>query len=179
MKRKPNSNQSLYYVIFETNAGWVGALASSKGCLAISFPEKTEKLAKQALGDSVSQASCSPQHFKELIREMQAFYRGENPVFSSEIDLSGATAFEQAVWQATKSIPHGQTRSYSWVASRIGKPQAARAVGQALGRNPLPILVPCHRVLAKNGGLGGFGGGLEMKKYLLDLETKSESFRLF
>lgn len=172
MKQKPNANQILYYVIFKTIAGWVGALASSKGCLAITFPERTEKLAKQALGDSISPASYLPEHFKDLIQELQAFYRGENPVFSTDVDVSGATAFEQAVWQATKSIPYGQTRSYSWVASRIGKPQAARAVGQALGRNPLPILVPCHRVLAKNGGLVGFGGGLEMKKYLLRLESK-------
>jgi methylated-DNA-[protein]-cysteine S-methyltransferase len=172
MKRKTNSNENLYYVILETCAGWIGALASTKGCVLTTFPQSTEKQAKQALGDSISAASYSPERFKDLIQELQAFYRGENPGFSAEIDLSGATAFELAVWQTTKSIPRGQTRSYSWVASRIGKPQAARAVGQALGRNPLPILVPCHRVLAKNGGLGGFGGGLEMKKYLLALEAK-------
>src|ERR1035437_9577262 len=126
MKRKTNSNENLYYVIFETCAGWIGALASAKGCVLTTFPQSTEKLAKQALGDNILPASYSPERFKDLIRELQAFYRGENPVFSTAVDLSGATAFEQAVWQATKSIPHGQTRSYSWVASRIGKPQAAR-----------------------------------------------------
>jgi methylated-DNA-[protein]-cysteine S-methyltransferase len=74
------------------------------------------------------------------------------------------------VWLATQKILHGETRSYGWIAGQLGKPEAARAVGQALGRNPLPIIVPCHRVVSGNGGLGGFTGGLDMKKYLLELE---------
>ena len=69
------------------------------------------------------------------------------------------------------SIPYGETRSYSQLAAQIGNPKAVRAVGNALGRNPLPIIIPCHRVLAKGGGLGGFGGGIEMKKRLLKLES--------
>jgi len=79
------------------------------------------------------------------------------------------------VWQATRLIPYGETRSYLWVAVQIGKPGAARAVGQALGRNPLPVIVPCHRVIAADGGLGGFTGGLEMKRRLLELETTAKA----
>jgi len=179
VNRKTNSSEKLYYIICETCAGWVGAVSSDKGCLLTTFPQSTEELAKLALGDSISQASYAPKHFKVLMEELQAYYRGENPIFSAALDLSQATTFEKTVWRATKSIPHGQTRSYSWVANQIGKPQAARAVGQALGRNPFPILIPCHRVLAKNGGLGGFGGGLKMKKYLLKLEAKSQNFISF
>jgi len=79
------------------------------------------------------------------------------------------------VWQATRLIPYGETRSYLWVAVQIGKPGAARAVGQALGRNPLPVIIPCHRVIASDGGLGGFTGGLVMKRRLLELETSAKA----
>jgi methylated-DNA-[protein]-cysteine S-methyltransferase len=75
------------------------------------------------------------------------------------------------VWEITRLIPYGETRSYAWVAEQIGQPRAVRAVGQALGKNPLPIIIPCHRVITSNGKLGGFGGGLEMKKRLLSLEA--------
>ena len=78
--------------------------------------------------------------------------------------------FRRLVWEATRLIPYGETRSYGWVAKQIGKPHAARAVGQALGKNPFLIIVPCHRVIAGDGTLGGFGGGLEMKQTLLEME---------
>ncbi|GAI87660.1 unnamed protein product, partial [marine sediment metagenome] len=74
-------------------------------------------------------------------------------------------------WEETRLIPYGETRSYAWVAKQVGKPKAARAVGQAMGSNPLPIIIPCHRVITSNGKLGGFGGGLEMKRQLLSLEA--------
>ena len=78
--------------------------------------------------------------------------------------------FQREVWEATRLIAYGEARSYQWVAGQIKKPKATRAVGQALGSNPLPIIVPCHRVLASDGKLGGFTGGLDMKKNLLHLE---------
>jgi len=84
------------------------------------------------------------------------------------------TTFQQAVWRAAMAIPYGETRSYSWIAKRIKNPKAGRAVGQALGVNPIPIIIPCHRVIDATGGLGGFSGGLGMKKRLLALETESK-----
>jgi len=93
--------------------------------------------------------------------------------FPDELDFGSAPPFREAVWQATRSIPFGETRSYGWVAERIGKPNASRAVGQALAANQLAILVPCHRVIGSDGGLCGFGGGLEMKRSLLDMENVS------
>lgn len=80
------------------------------------------------------------------------------------------TPFEQSVWKAARSIPAGETRSYGWLAQKIGRPRAARAVGQALARNPLPVVFPCHRVIRSDGGLGGFASGTRVKKYLLELE---------
>ncbi|GAH65608.1 unnamed protein product, partial [marine sediment metagenome] len=90
--------------------------------------------------------------------------------FPDRLDLSGATDFQRKVWETTRLIPYGETRSYAWVAEQIKQPRALRAVGQALGRNPLPIIVPCHRVVASNGKPGGFTGGIEVKKRLLHLE---------
>ncbi|MBT3363284.1 MAG: MGMT family protein [Chloroflexi bacterium] len=94
--------------------------------------------------------------------------------FESIIDWTQVSAFDVAVWQATSTIPYGQTRSYGWVAAQIGKPKAARAVGQALGRNPTPILIPCHRVITSSGKLGGFSSGIDMKQTLLDTERNAK-----
>lgn len=86
------------------------------------------------------------------------------------MDLSGGTPFQRKVWGALRQIPYGQTRSYAWVAQRIGKPKAARAVGAACGANPIPVIIPCHRVVASDGSLGGYTAGLAWKKKLLRLE---------
>lgn len=86
------------------------------------------------------------------------------------LDLHGGTTFQQRVWQELRKIPPGRTRSYAEVAAAVGSPQAARAVGGACGANPIPLLVPCHRVLASGGRLGGFSGGLDWKRRLLALE---------
>jgi len=84
--------------------------------------------------------------------------------------LAGTTRFQQNVWRMVRNIPCGETRSYGWVAKQLGLPRAARAVGQALARNPVPIVIPCHRVIGSDGNLGGFGGGVKIKKFLLHLE---------
>ena len=108
-------------------------------------------------------------------RQLQSFAAG-NPVrFNCRLDLSAGTSFQQKVWRALLTIPRGETRSYAWVAKKIGKPRATRAVGAACGANPVPIIVPCHRVIASDGSLGGFGGGLALKKRLLTLEGYGES----
>ncbi len=96
---------------------------------------------------------------------------GHKVAFPDALDLSAATSFQRQVWQITRLIPYGETRSYSWLAEQLGKAGAVRAVGQALGRNPLPIIIPCHRVVAKDGQLGGYTGGVEIKRYLLNLEA--------
>jgi methylated-DNA-[protein]-cysteine S-methyltransferase len=164
-------NGRLVYTIFNTPAGWMGLLASPDGCLRATFPLKTPDLAKTALGIDEA-VTCAPEHFQGWYSEFQSYFAGERVTFSGKIDISRATPFQQAVWTAARSIPYGETQSYAWIAHQTGKPLAARAAGQALGRNPLPIIVPCHRVLAGDGTLGGFGGGLDMKKFLLDLEAK-------
>lgn len=104
------------------------------------------------------------------IEDIQAYTNKQRKTFNVPLDLQG-TPFQMAVWQALQEIPYGETVSYSAVAEKIGKPTAVRAVGGAIGANPVMIVVPCHRVIGKNGQLTGFGGGLDMKSYLLKLEN--------
>ena len=103
-------------------------------------------------------------------QELMEFLDGQRKEFTAITALHG-TPFQQSVWQALLEIPFGETVSYSTIAERIGNPKAVRAVGTAIGANPMLIIVPCHRVIGKNGSLTGFRGGLEMKAYLLELES--------
>lgn len=137
----------------------------------ITLPRRSATEIQQLLGDSINHAVRSPQLYEDLARRLSAYFAGHRVDFLDKLDLSTATPFQREVWGATRLIPYGETRSYAWVAAQIGKPEAVRAVGQALRRNPLPVIIPCHRVLASNGGLGGFSGGLEMKRFLLSLEA--------
>jgi methylated-DNA-[protein]-cysteine S-methyltransferase len=108
-------------------------------------------------------------HIARTAAEFQAYWRGEPVAFGAPLDPQG-TAFQQQVWQALRALPRGATCSYGELAVRIGRPGAVRAVGAAVGRNPLSIVVPCHRVLGRDGGLTGYAGGLERKRALLRLE---------
>ena len=163
--------QQLNYTIFNTDMGWVGMLASAKGLLGITLPQRSGQEACQLLGDSVNRAACSLRLFDDLMERLKAYFSGQRTTFPDKLVLSPATHFQREVWEKTRLIPYGETRSYTWVAEQIKKPRAMRAVGQALGKNPLPIIVPCHRVVASNGKLGGFGGGVEMKRHLLSREA--------
>ncbi len=107
--------------------------------------------------------------FMALRRELASYFAGEPVVFSQKLDLRG-TDFQKAVWRELMKIPYGNVRSYKWLAARVGNSNAARAVGNALNANKIPVIVPCHRVIESSGALGGFGGGIELKKNLLELE---------
>ncbi len=165
--------KELKYITFNTDMGWVGLVASVKGLLNSTLPQRSAQEALQLLGDSVNQATWSPRLFDDLVKRLKVYFSGHKATFSDELDLSGATLFQREVWEITRLIPYGETRSYLWVAEQIKRPGAARAVGQALGRNPLPVIVPCHRVVASDGKLGGFSGGVEMKRHLLYLEASN------
>lgn len=105
----------------------------------------------------------------QTARELRAYFAGELRVFSIPLDLAG-TEFQLSVWHYLTKIPYGETRSYAQVAEAVGRPSAVRAVGAANGSNPVAIIVPCHRVIGSNGKLTGYGGGLPLKKRLLELE---------
>ncbi|OBA78678.1 cysteine methyltransferase [Mycobacterium sp. 1164966.3] len=107
--------------------------------------------------------------FTDTVEQLEAYFAGELTDFDVELDMHG-TGFQRRVWQALLTIPYGQTRSYGEIAAQVGAPGAARAVGLANGHNPIAIIVPCHRVIGASGSLTGYGGGLDRKKTLLDLE---------
>jgi methylated-DNA-[protein]-cysteine S-methyltransferase len=107
----------------------------------------------------------------EAEKQIREYFSGERKTFSLKLEFQG-TEFQKTVWRALQKIPFGSTASYSQLAKTIGSPKACRAVGSANGRNPLSIIVPCHRVIGKNGDLAGFAGGLDSKAFLVDLESK-------
>lgn len=104
-------------------------------------------------------------------RQLEEYFQGKRKIFELPLRYGG-TEFQRQVWEALLTIPYGETVSYQEIARRVGRERAVRAVGTAIGRNPLGIVIPCHRVIGKDGGLHGFGGGLENKKMLLELEER-------
>jgi len=154
-----------------TAFGWVGIAASPQGLLALTLPQPTEEdalgplLARWRLARVGQDARLA--RFKEKLRR---YFEGQEVTFDEPLDLSQATPFQRRVWRAVREIPRGETRSYGEIARLVGAPRAARAVGGALAANPLPIVIPCHRVISSDGGLGGFGGRVELKRRLLELE---------
>ena len=113
-----------------------------------------------------------PSHpvLREAVAQLTAYFAGDRDTFDLPLDLQAGTAFQQSVWQALLAIPRGGTTSYAELGRQLGRPQAARAVGAAVGRNPISIVVPCHRVVGTGGALTGYAGGLERKTALLTLE---------
>lgn len=112
--------------------------------------------------------------FKEVIRQLKSYFAGKLKEFDVPLVLQG-TDFQLLVWRRLQKIPYGETVSYGQIARELGNPEASRAVGLANGSNPIPIIVPCHRVIGSNGNLTGFGGGLPVKQKLLTLESKQKS----
>lgn len=155
-----------------TKVGWVGLAISPKGILALEYPRATREEALANLKERWPEASFEESATQELKEQLRRYYAGEPVTFAAKLDLEGYTPFERRVWAVTSRIPHGQTRPYSWVAEKVGSPRAYRAVGAALAKNPIPIVIPCHRVLRKDGTLGGYGGGLDMKRRLLEMEAQ-------
>ena len=164
-------DDALTFVVCDTCLGWMGIVGSPKGLKKVILPQKSKKaVLSQAMNYGCAAEDQTPALFGDLPHRLRRYLDGEPVDFPDTLDLVEATRFQQGVWQLVRTIQYGETRSYGWVASRLDLPKAARAVGQALGRNPLPIIIPCHRVIKSDGSLGGFGGGVEIKELLLRLE---------
>lgn len=160
----------LHVVAIPTPAGEFRAHYSAGGLARLDFPNRRDHL-------SIERASSLPAPFRAWAEATEAALQvalarqvsDETPALPP-LDLAGATPFRRRVWAELRRIPRGATRSYGEVADELGKRRAARAVGGACGANPVPVLIPCHRVLAANGRLGGFSGGLDWKRRLLAIE---------
>lgn len=147
--------------------GPIRLLASRKGLAGLWFEDQRHRPAElESLWPHQSEHPC----LQQARQELDEYFRGQRRSFDLPLDWSLGTEFQQQVWQALCTIGHGQTRSYAQVAASLGRPQAARAVGLAVGRNRISIIVPCHRVLGSQGALTGYAGGLDRKRRLLTLE---------
>ncbi|MGZ3514731.1 MAG: methylated-DNA--[protein]-cysteine S-methyltransferase [Thermodesulfobacteriota bacterium] len=162
--------EKIYYSSFDSPLlKKVFVASTERGVCAVDFL-KTEKaflreLKRKFTGKIVKD---DPKN-KKAIGQLRKYLKGELQRFDCKLNFEG-TPFQKKVWSALTRIPYGQTRSYQEIAKAIGRPKAFRAVGNANGRNSMPLIVPCHRVIESNGGLGGFGHGIEVKKRLLNLE---------
>jgi len=160
-------------IMVMTPAGMIGLSLSEKGITGIELPRRGKGSCRRAAGvRSVRRESGPSPVGNRAAMQLRRYFAGERVTFHLPLDLPQTTDFQQAVWKETAKIPYGETRSYAWIARRIGRPRAARAVGQALGANPVPVIIPCHRVISSAGTLGGFSGGLSMKRYLLGVEAR-------
>ncbi len=157
-------------VITETALGAAGVALTSLGIRHATLFHRTVDAAAAELS-AFGARPGSDLRAREVTTLLCAYAAGE-PVslVAFPLDLPPCTGFQRSVWLALREIPRGQTRSYGWLARRLGRPDSARAVGAAVGANPIPLWLPCHRVVASDGSLHGFGGGLAMKQALLELE---------
>ena len=182
--------------LFETRSGWCWARVTDRGVRDFRLPLRRREDALREAGrarearpdpSDVLEPPCFGRRLEperiarelasdkagELVRQVRDYFGGRRTEFGLPLDWTGATGFRKQVWSQTARIPFGNTMTYGDVARAIGNPNASRAVGQALGANPIPLIVPCHRVLAAGGGLGGFSaeGRVRSKRRLLDFES--------
>jgi methylated-DNA-[protein]-cysteine S-methyltransferase len=156
--------ETLFFHRTPSFAGPLFLAATEKGLLRLEFEGRKMRLNERQFGLRESKQALAP-----YLRELDEYFAGDRREFSMPLDLRG-TPFQLACWRALLAIPYGETRTYADIARSIGRPTAFRAVGMANNRNPVAIVVPCHRVIATGGSLCGYGGGLDLKRRLLDLE---------
>lgn len=158
----------VFYTTVESPVGLLLLAGNSDGLRRVSF-ESSRRLSIPPAGWTQNKKI-----FDEVIQQLNEYFAGKLKEFDLPLAPEG-TPFQLSVWRGLKTIPYGETISYAQLAERIGNPKAVRAVGRANGANPLPIIVPCHRVIGSNGDLTGFGGGLPIKKELLAIESRQKS----
>lgn len=160
-----NKSSELAATHLKTPIGVLQVAASDEGLVAIVFPNETKRHFVKSKGSAMAQ-----KHLDRAVAALEEYFAGKRHDFSDLTLAPSGTDFQKRVWQALYAIPFGETRSYGDIARAIDNPKGVRAVGLANGKNPIPIIVPCHRVIGANGTLTGFGGGLPTKKWLLEHE---------
>jgi methylated-DNA-[protein]-cysteine S-methyltransferase len=158
-----------HYTLLDTELGHLGLVRSAAGLVRVTIAQSRAAVL-ESINTDYPNAVESVGAFGDLQSRLVRYLDGERVAFNDGIDLSALTGFQRAVLEAARDIPYSEVRSYGCLAQQVGRPGAARAVGQALARNPVPIVVPCHRVIGGDGGLTGFSSGLEMKRRLLEIE---------
>lgn len=160
----------IYYFEMITPIGMLKLYSTKKGLCYLQLPSMKNKKAVNWLENNYSKnISFENKVDNNIQNQLQKYFSGSSKRFNLKFDIKG-TEFQKKVWKELKKIPFGKTISYKTIAQRIGSKNSYRAVGNANGKNPIAIIIPCHRVIANNGKLGGYSGGLKIKNYLLNLE---------
>lgn len=166
----------LIYSILESPVGKLGVASTRYGLCRVGIGIEEEKFTRQL----AEQYSCQPVKnlvfFNLLKKRFDDYFECGKQRIRCKLDLRRATPFQRKVWKKLAEIPCGKMRSYKWVAEQIGQPQAYRAVGHANAKNPIPIIIPCHRVINASGKLGGYSVGVQLKRHLLKLEGNKSPF---
>jgi methylated-DNA-[protein]-cysteine S-methyltransferase len=160
----------LRYTCFSSPLGMLGLAATDAGLCRLDMKVDPPLFRDQLEARYARRTMKDDGAFIRVRNILDGYFQGTVADFNVDIDFIEGTGFQRRVWQTLMKIPFGQVRSYAWVARRIGQPRAVRAVGQANGRNPVSIIVPCHRVIRSDGTIGGYGGGVEVKEELLKRE---------
>lgn len=165
MRESTPSDAAIQYLIHPSALGALVLATTARGLCGVYFEQH-----KYFSGPDAWQRNPDHPTLTAAARQLDAYFAGALTRFDLPLDLLG-TPFQRSVWQQLLDMEYGETASYGTHAARVGKPQAVRAVGTAIGRNPVSIIVPCHRVVGKDGGLNGYAGGLDRKRFLLALEV--------
>jgi methylated-DNA-[protein]-cysteine S-methyltransferase len=166
----------LTLILFNTVKGYVGLLGSEKGLKRVILPlQKPQDVIDIASVDHIFSCDNNSTCLGDLPLRLGLYFEGKKVEFNDSIDLENATEYQKKIWNTARRIPYGTTVSYKQLAQMAGNYKSARAAGNALAGNPVPIIVPCHRVIGSNNKLGGFSGGLDMKRYLLKLESSDNN----
>jgi O-6-methylguanine DNA methyltransferase len=165
-------------LMFKSRWGWMGMAESERGLAAIVLPRSSRAAVAADLGvESAHRRRSSSVTLRRAKKQLVEYLAGTRTVFDLPLDLSRGTAFQRRVWKTLQAIPYGELWSYRGLATQVGGVQYARAVGGAVGANPLPIVVPCHRIIAQDATIGGFSSGLPAKRRLLALEGSLSRLR--
>lgn len=157
MKERRSSGSQLFYDTFESPIGTLYLIFNGKFLNGLSFTKPYEIVKKYDTSSMIKE-------------ELKEYFENGREEFTQKTAFIKGTEFERKVWLTLREIPYGETRTYRWLAGRLGRPSAWRAVGKALSRNPLPIIFPCHRIIESDGSIGGYSAGVDIKRRLLDFE---------
>ncbi|MEM2127924.1 MAG: methylated-DNA--[protein]-cysteine S-methyltransferase [Candidatus Bathyarchaeia archaeon] len=166
---RPIGEGVVYYDGMLSPIGEIWIAGSEQGLLKIDLRISEEHFLADLRKITPSKPIRDAMKFTKIEGRLEEYFRGNKVIFDIPLDLRG-TEFQRDVWRAIYKIPYGRLSSYGRIAEEIGRPRAVRAVGNAVGANPLPIVIPCHRIIRADGGLGGYGGGIDLKLYLLSIE---------
>lgn len=168
------------YYLFKTAKGEAGFALSPAGICQVILPGLKPDLIRRQLSDTYEEISAGcfppPPLAQRFVEQAKTYFEGRPVDFDLALDLPQASAFELKVYRILQKVGYGQVQTYGWLAERVGSPAGARAVGAALSKNPVPLIVPCHRIVRSDGSLGGFSaaGGTKLKQWMLELEAKKK-----